>query len=103
MNTTMMTLTEARSLGLKKYMPAVACKNGHISLTYTSNNLCMRCNREKVAAYLRGKSGPTHAMRVVVATGDEAAVTAYATYLAGLRGITIVDQSDKHDKSPLVK
>ena len=93
-----MDLATARKMGLKKYKPLYPCKNGHISLTYTSNNLCMRCNREKVAAYLRDKAGQTRNIRIRVAKGDEAAVQAYAIYLAGLQGVAIADQLGKHGK-----
>ena len=78
-------------MGLKKYKPKTPCKNGHIAMTYTSNNLCMRCNRDKVAAYLHHKAGDVRSVRVSLAKGDEAAVRAYAIYLAGLRGVAIVD------------
>lgn len=44
--------SEAKSLGLKRYFTGEACKNGHVSERYAATSICVSCQRKNNEKYL---------------------------------------------------
>lgn len=50
------TCTDAREAGSKRYFTGVACKHGHTAERYVSNSICVVCMRDIVKAKTKAKA-----------------------------------------------